>query len=54
MRDKERHKDQNRSWYYKIRARGICYLCKKPIADDIPTLAHPECNKKQNGKHRNT
>lgn len=52
MRNKELHREQNRSWFSKWRARGLCYFCKKPMSDDDPYMAHSECYKEQRRKNK--
>jgi hypothetical protein len=39
--------ERPREWFYKLRARGICFICKRPMADDVPRLAHRECYRLQ-------
>ena len=33
----------NPEWFAQIRARGLCHLCRRPMPDDNPRLAHREC-----------
>lgn len=42
---------RNPDWHYKIRAKGICYICRRFMADDNPRMTHYECLKlSNNGK----
>lgn len=33
----------NPHWFDQIRARGLCYICRRPMADDDPRRYHTEC-----------
>lgn len=37
----------NQDWFHKQRAKGICYICKRPMRDDNPRLAHARCSNLQ-------
>jgi len=32
-------------YFHQVRARGLCIICREPIPDDDPRLAHPVCTK---------
>jgi hypothetical protein len=38
---------RNPDWHAQIRARGLCILCRRPMRDDDPHLAHRECYREQ-------
>jgi hypothetical protein len=33
----------NPHWFDQVRARGICYICRRPMHDDDPRRRHTEC-----------
>jgi hypothetical protein len=33
----------NPEWFYQLRARGICSICKQSMPDEDEKLAHHEC-----------
>jgi len=33
-------RETNAAWFYKQRARGICWICRRPMDDDDPRLQH--------------
>jgi hypothetical protein len=33
----------NPDWFDQQRARGICYICHRPMRDDDPRRRHSEC-----------
>jgi len=37
----------NPDYFAQIRARGLCYICRRLMADDDPRLAHRECYHEQ-------
>jgi len=39
---------KNPEWFDQMRARGICYICQRAMADDDPRRAHTECLRAQN------
>jgi hypothetical protein len=36
---------RNPDWFDKMRARGICYICRRPMRDDDPRRQHRECER---------
>lgn len=36
---------KNPDYYSQIRACGVCSLCRQPMPDDDPRLAHRECRR---------
>lgn len=34
---------RNPEWFDQVRARGICYICQRPMEDDDPRRVHGEC-----------
>jgi len=45
-------KCKNPEWHAQIRARGLCYICRRPMGDDRPQLAHTECYRETNRGRR--
>lgn len=43
---------RSREWFVKMRAKGICYICHRPMADDDDRMAHTECNRAVNRGQR--
>lgn len=41
------HMGRNPDWFRQQRARGVCYLCRRPMADTDPRLAHAACYRLQ-------
>jgi hypothetical protein len=38
---------RNPAWHAQQRARGICYICQREMADDEDRLAHTECSRER-------
>jgi hypothetical protein len=34
----------NDDYWFKVRARGVCTHCRRPMPDDDPRLAHTACS----------
>lgn len=39
---------RNPEWHAQQRARGICYICRRPMLDSDPRQAHLECMRLRN------
>jgi len=37
----------NPEYFAQVRARGLCWICRRPMRDDDPRLAHYECGRAQ-------
>ena len=40
---REKARDHRAEWYATVRARGICWICRRAMLDEDPRLAHAEC-----------
>lgn len=38
---------QNKDWFYQMRARGICWICRQSMDENDPKLSHRECARRQ-------
>jgi len=42
----------NPEWYAQQRARGLCWICRRPMRDDDPRYAHGSCAREQHTGRR--
>lgn len=36
---------RNPEWFAQVRARGVCYICRRMMDDADPRSAHAECHR---------